>query len=582
MSLNLALGAAVAGLHVTQQSLSIVAANVANAGTPGYVRKTPVQVTTTAGDFGIGVRIAAVNRELDQYLQRQLRIENSGGGYADLRAQFYQRLQQIYGAPGSESALSSVFGKLTASLQALAATPESASARYSVLSSAQVLAQHLNGMTADIQGLRSDAELGLADAVRQANIAMANIAKINEQIALSGAQDSTTAVLFDQRDGYLDQLSRLMDIRVVQTDRNQVNVFTNSGYQLVGTSAATLAFDPHGSLTALSQWNADPATRGVGTLVLKSANGDDIDLVANNTFRSGQIAGYLEMRDHILVEAQAQLDQIAAAMASALSDRTTTGSAVTSGAQAGFDVDIGNLLAGNTVKLTYTDTTTNTQRRITIVRVDDPAALPLPASATADPNDKVVGVNFSGGLASVVAQLNAALGGTGLQFSNPSGTSLRALDDGAAGKVDINTMTATATTTSLTGGSAELPFFLDGGTVYSGAISASGVQSLGLAGRIVVNPALAADPTRLVVFQTSPLTASGDPTRPSFLYDRLLQGRLDFAPQAGVGTAASPFSGTLTAYLQPDDQPAGRSGERGRKPAPGPGGGGQLAAATLR
>ena len=40
----------------------------------------------------------------------------------------------------------------------------------------------------------------------------------------------------DQRDRYIDQLSQLMDIRVVTDDHNQVNIFTNSGVQLVGVA----------------------------------------------------------------------------------------------------------------------------------------------------------------------------------------------------------------------------------------------------------------------------------------------------------------------------------------------------------
>ena len=126
------------------------------------------------------------------------------------------------------------------------------------------------------------------------------------------------------------------------------------------------------------------------------------------------------MRDHVLPEAQAQLDEIAAAMASALSDRTIAGPRCV-GAQAGFDIDIAGCSPGNTINLTYTDIATAPAARITIVRVDDPSALPLPATRHADPDDRVVGVDFSGGMASVVAQLNSALGATFLQFSNPAG-----------------------------------------------------------------------------------------------------------------------------------------------------------------
>jgi flagellar hook-associated protein 1 FlgK len=550
MSLSQALGAAASGLRVTQSNLSLVAANVANAETPGYVRKTPVQLTTVAGDFGIGVRLASINRELDQYTQRQLRVESAGGNYAGVKADFYQRLQNIYGQPGSPLALETVFNNFTGALQGLAASPDSASVRYAVLNAAQVLARQLNGMTSDIQGLRSDTEQGLGDAVNQANNALQQIARINQQLASSGNQDAATASLLDQRDSYIDQLARLMDIRVVASDRGQVSIFTSSGTQLVGADAAALRFDAKGALDPASQWNADPSKRSVGTVSLVSSTGDNIDLVASGAFRSGKIAAYLEMRDQILPQAQDQLDQIASAMARALSDQTKSGAAVTSGPRSGYEVDVASLLSGNTVDLTYTDMATNTQRKITIVRVDDPSVLPLPGSATPSANDKVVGVNFANGLGSVIAQLNSALGSTGLQFSNPAGTTLRVLDDGSAGKVDVNSLSATATMTSLTSGGPEVPLFSDGVAAFSGAITAGGNQSLGFAARIAVNPALLADASKLVVFQTSPPTAAGDTTRPNFLLDRLTHASLGYAPRAGIGTATAPFSGTLGSYIR--------------------------------
>jgi flagellar hook-associated protein 1 len=548
MGLSQALGAAVSGLRVTQSNLSLVAGNVANASTPGYVRKTGVQLTTVAGDFGIGVRMAAVNRELDQYTQRQLRIETAGGNYADVKADFYSRLQDIYGQPGSSLALETVFNNFTGAIQSLAASPDSSSARYGVLNAAQILAQQLNGMSADIQGLRTDTEQGLSDSVSQANNALAQIARINQQLASTNTQDTATAALLDQRDSYIDQLSTLMDIRVAATDRNQVNIFTSSGTQLVGAGASTLTFDAKGALDPSSQWSADPAKRSVGTILLASPAGGSIDLVASGALRSGKIAAYLEMRDQILPQAQDQLDQIAAAMSRALSDQTTAGVPATSGPRAGYKVDIGSLLPGNTINLTYTDTASNTQHKVTIVRVDDPSALPLPASATPDANDTVIGVNFANGLASVVAQINSALGSSGLQITNPSGNLLQVLDDGTGNKIDVNALSATATVTSLTGGGPEVPLFNDGTGAFSGAVTGGRNQTLGFAARIAVSAALAADPSKLVLYQ--PSTAAGDATRPNFLLDRLTQTSLDYAPQAGVGTAAAPFTGTLGSYIR--------------------------------
>jgi flagellar hook-associated protein 1 FlgK len=546
MSITQALNTSLSGLRATQAGLQLIAANVANAQTPGYVRKSVGLVTSTAGD-GASVRVGTVNRELDQYLQRQLRTESAGGAYADLRSSFYQQLQGLYGAPGSDSALETVFNNFTNSLQTLTTSPDSTAARSQVLSNAQVLTQTLNGLTTEIQSLRGDAESGLADSVASANQALQKITELNQQIGGAAAGSTSNAVLEDQRDQYIDQLSQLMDIRVVTDDRNQVTVFTNSGVQLVGAGAAKLTFNQQSTVTAATQWNADPTKSNLGTIQLVSANGSSVDLIANNSIRSGKIAAYIDMRDNVLVQAQTQVDGLAAAMSQALSSNTVSGTAVTAGAQSGFSVDTSGLLNGNQINLTYTDTTTNTQHKVSIVRVDDPTALPLSNDATADPNDEVIGVDFSGGLASVVAQLNTQFGGS-LQFSNPSGGTLQVLDDGAANTTDVNALSVTQTATALANGNAALPLFTDGGTPFTGAISGVGTQSVGFAGRIAVNPALLSDPSKLVIY--GPGIATGDETRPNFIYDQLTSASLAFSPQTGLGSATAPYTGNVGDYLR--------------------------------
>jgi flagellar hook-associated protein 1 FlgK len=256
------------------------------------------------------------------------------------------------------------------------------------------------------------------------------------------------------------------------------------------------------------------------------------------------------MRDQILVGAQSQIDEIAAGLARALSDRTTDGTAVSSPPQAGFDIDLTGLIDGNSIKLTYTDNLSSTQHTVTLIRVDDTAALPLSDDATADPNDKVIGLDFSGGMASIISQITSAIGTGGLSFSNPVGNTLRVLDDGNTNAVDVDALSATKTVTSLTGGSAEFPLFLDANTPYTGSIKWPELQVTGFAGRIAVNAGLLADPSRLVVYNTSPLTPAGDATRPNFIFDRLNNGSLTFSPQSGIGTDAAPFNGTLPAFMR--------------------------------
>jgi len=411
-----------------------------------------------------------------------------------------------------------------------------------VLANAQVLAQTLNTTTADIQTLRTNAEGGLADAVATANDAMQQIADLNARLAGKDITSSSDAALADQRDSYVDRLSKLMDIRVVTNNLNQISVFTNSGVELVGAKASQLAFNAQGTVNATTLWDADPAKSNLGTLTLTSPGGMSIDLIANNSIRSGQIAALLDMRDNVLVQAQNQIDGLAATMAQALSNMTVSGSPVAGG----FDIDTAGLLNGNRINLTYADTTTNTTHNVSIIRVDDPSVLPLGNGVTADPNDEVFGVDFSGGLASVVSQLNAQFGGT-LQFSNPSGTTLEVLDDGGATST-MNALSATQTATALANGSPSVALFTDGSNPFSNAITAAGAQSVGFAGRIAVNAALIGDPTKLTLFSST--TANGDPTRPNFIYNQLTSTNFAFLANTGLGNAATPFTGKMPDYLR--------------------------------
>ncbi|HVV41676.1 MAG TPA: flagellar hook-associated protein FlgK [Nitrobacter sp.] len=544
MSLSSALSIAISGLRANQAALSIVSSNVANANTAGYVTQSLNQSETITGSTGAGVRVTGVSRQLDTYVQAQLRTENAGGAYADQMSTVLGQLQNVYGTPGNDGTLENALNDFTSSLQALSASSGNSAAQSSVLNAAQALAQQLNATTQGIQTLRSNAEQDLSVSVSQANAAMQQIAQINQRLQSMDSTDPAAATLMDQRDSAVDQLSKLMDIRAVTDSSNQTSVFTTAGIQLVGgVQASTLTFNAQSSLTASSQWNADPSKSSVGTIMCQLPNGAKVDMIATQSINSGQIAADIQLRDKTLVQAQAQVDQMAATLASSLSNITTDGTA-SAGPPTSSTSDLSNVLPGNSFNLTYTDTATNTQHTITVVRVDDASARPIPNTAS-NPNDQVIGVDFSGGAASVAAQLSAALG-SNLTFS-ASGSSLTVTSTNAA---TVNDTSTTTTVQSLTSGDPQLPLFTDRNSLYTGAITGTGSQITGLAGRIQVNAALLADPSKLTTYSTSPATAAGDTTRSDFIYNQLTTATYSYSPQTGLGSTSSPFTGTLPSYLQ--------------------------------
>ncbi len=312
-------------------------------------------------------------------------------------------------------------------------------------------------------------------------------------------------------------------------------------------------------MTPNTLYDPDPTKSNVGTITIDFPHGGSYDLVATNAIRSGKIAAYLELRDNTLVKAQAQIDQFAASMSSALSDKTTAGVAAPASAlpQAGFDLDLAGLQSGNVVHVTYKDNITGITHNLSIVRVDDPSVLPLSNNATLDPNDEVLGINFAGGMASVVSQLNAALGASAnLQFSNPSGSTLRVLDDGATEPVRCHRGVG----------------HHDDVVAYQRQRAASAVHRRWRAlyrrldrQRLAADrswPAASASIPRCSAIPRAPSCTRpirspprAIPRAPISFSTQLMTGSYRYSPQTGIGTTGTPFTGTLLNFARQFDQP---------------------------
>jgi flagellar hook-associated protein 1 len=548
MGLSSALANAMSGLTANQAALAITSSNVANANTTGYVAESINQIEEPTGGVGAAALVTGVSRDIDTFVQSQLRTETGGAGFANQTSNILTQLQSIYGTPGGTGTLETAFNNFTSAIQALQTSTTGVSAQTTALSAAQTLAQQLNSTSQGIQTLRTNVQQDIGNSVAQANTDMQQIAALNTKLQSLSPTDPSAATLEDQRDAAINDLSNLVDVKVTTDSSNQANVFTSTGIQLVGAGLASqFNFSSPGTLSATSLYNANPALSGVGSLTISLPNGASLDVVSNNVVTSGQIAADLQLRDTILPQAQTQVDQLAATLSSSLSDLTTQGTAVTPTAStSGFTLDLSNVQAGNTVNLTYTNSS-GVQQQVQIVAVDDPKALPLPSQPGASP--QVIGIDFSGTTASVASQLNTALGQAGLSFSNPSGKTLQVVTSSAS-DVTINSASTTTTVTSLTSGSAQLPLFTDSGSAYTGAITSSGSEMAGLAGRIQVNPALLANPADLTTYSTNPPTPAGDNTRSDFIYSQLTSASFTYSPKTGLGSTTAPLTGTISSYLQ--------------------------------
>ncbi|MEH6725099.1 MAG: flagellar hook-associated protein FlgK [Hyphomicrobiales bacterium] len=544
MGLTSALSMALSGLNANQRGLQLTATNIANADTPGYTAKTIDQTSLVEDGRVIGLESTRIQRSLDEAIQTQLRTESASGQYADRISTYQSRLDELFGTPGGSNGLDVLFSEFTSALEGLATTPESYVTRSEAIITGQVLAGQLNSLSSDVQTMRQENESYLRESVDEMNAALQNIQRLNDKILSSSSSPTGTADLEDQRDMYVDQLAQYMDVRVSKDSRGGISINTAGGASLFDGRAATLEFDSRGQMTPQSEYSFNSDDRGVGTINLVTSSGSRVDLLQPGLLRNGAIAAARDLRDDVLVEAQAQLDQFASAMALALGTRTEEGTAVTSGTQDGFDLDLTGLQAGNPISLTVSNVSSGGQSTISFVRVDDPESLPLSDGVTGRSDDTVIGIDFSGGTSSVIAQIQSALGGS-FQVSDQGGDTVRILDDGVVNAVEIVSFDAQITSTSLTDEGVALPFFTDvGGAAFSN--SQDGTPQLqGFSSRISVNAKLIEDNSRLVVYETVPDTLDGDSTRPLFLFDALTGTVNSYSSENGVGTASSPYTGTV-------------------------------------
>jgi flagellar hook-associated protein 1 FlgK len=555
MGLMMALNAAVSGLRTTQESINLVSQNVANANSAGYTRRTMQPIQQIAGERTAGVRSGEVGRVLDLLVQKQLRLETAGSSYTSLRASYASQLDKLFGQPGGAGALDTLVNTFTQSLQGLLNDAGNGSARNAVLDNASVLTSQLAQISDGVQALRTDAEGRIGDAVKRANELLEGISAANAKIV--SHQPLSDPALLDERDSLINELSKLMDVQTTQNQNGSVSLSTTAGLTLFnGVSAVKLTFDEQASLGPQSQYSADPNERGVGTIRAISSNGTGTDVIASNMIRSGEIAAMIEMRDHTLVEAQRQLDELAAGMARALSDKSVTGTAATDGVSNGFQVDLNGLKPGNQVSLQYT--VGGLPYRVVFVGMDGAASPALTGADVADPGAIVIPFDVNDPAASMQAGLTAR-GITTINVDEPAAGIKRFL---SGGTTTVTGLGAQITVTQLDGSDPQLPFFVDSGSgAYTGSFD-KGSQLTGFAQRIAVNPALLANPENLVVHAGH--TAQGDPERPQFLLDALTKTKLTFSQAAGISGNA-PISTTVVGFAQSVVETQGANAESAQR-----------------
>jgi flagellar hook-associated protein 1 len=198
---------------------------------------------------------------------------------------------------GGQHGIAEELSDLFAAFQSLSQDPTSTAERQVLIIKAQDLTKQFNQVSLRLASLRNSLNDSLASDAAQANIALSDIAKLNEQIIATEISTSAKANdLRDIRQKRIEDLARLVNIETTAQANGGVDI-TIDGVTLV--SGPNL-------LDTVETYDA-----GGGQFLVRTVNGG-----TTLNLTGGSMQGIIDTRDNELVAMQADLDTLAGTLIS--------------------------------------------------------------------------------------------------------------------------------------------------------------------------------------------------------------------------------------------------------------------------
>ena len=295
MSISSAYTIAGSGLRATEARAEIVAGNIANASTAGYVRRDALLVSSASGDGqSVDLRMA---RQVDERLASLSRNAGADAGGAGVTGEILRGYLLTLGEPGDEVSPAARIADFQAGLDLLANNPSDKAVQNDVLNRADSLVRSLNTASATLNRSSVQAGDAFGSSIRDVNSLLSDVAEINRQLTSASEGTQGTGSLRDQLNRTLDTLGSQLDFKTRPEADGTVTVYTSGGTELVrGDKAARLTGDRQTGALFVGGIDVTPGQDG--------ARG----------FAAGRLAGLSELISTVMPQMNLQLDELARGM----------------------------------------------------------------------------------------------------------------------------------------------------------------------------------------------------------------------------------------------------------------------------
>lgn len=233
---------AVKGLNAQQTALNTTSHNIANANTEGFSRQRVEIKADKAYDFsgigqlGTGVKLEGIVRVVDDFVDYQIRNENSALGQYTAKSDAMSQLEAVFNEP-SDTGVNNAMGQMFNAWQDLSENPESLSAQSIVVEKAKTFVDTLNQTASQMEGLKGNVVSDLEKNTLDINSTVDQLKTLNGQIRNIAIKGESPNDLLDQRDLLMKQLSGLADYTSSFGKYGEVNI-TLGGKEITAKDAA--------------------------------------------------------------------------------------------------------------------------------------------------------------------------------------------------------------------------------------------------------------------------------------------------------------------------------------------------------